>query len=179
MIIGLCGPEGAGKSTAATILSGKYGLPVKPFAGPLKAMLVAMGVPKRNLYGSPEDKAAPLEILGGKSARGAMQTLGTEWGRRLLADDLWIRAWKASLPSDGVIADDLRFPNEAQAIRELGGTIICIVRSMEDSARTPKHASENFQAITPDHIVVNDGDQFDLRIKLVRALTGTLDLLRA
>lgn len=57
-----------------------------------------------------------------------MQTLGTEWGRDILGSDFWIRLWRArveQVASEGkrVVVDDLRFPNEAKAIRQLGGDI--------------------------------------------------------
>lgn len=177
MIIGLCGPEGAGKSTAAKILRRELGLPIKPFAGPLKRMLVALGVPKPNIYGTPAQKEESLDMFGGLSARKAMQLLGTEWGRNLIAPDLWVRAWTASVnPSQGAIADDMRFPNEVDAIRRLGGVVICIVRDMSDFNRATKHASERFMDLPRDIVIVNDGPKAALRDGLMSEL---LDIKRA
>lgn len=171
MIIGLCGPEGAGKSTVAKLLRSMYGCDIKPLAGPLKRMLLAMGVPKRNLYGSTADKAEPLDILRGKSAREAMQLLGTEWGRQMISNDLWLNAWRSSLGEEPhVIADDVRFSGEAQAIHDLGGVLICIVRSMDDFNRIPRHASEAFGSLQYDALVINDGTKKQLASNLQASL---------
>lgn len=161
MLIGLCGPEGAGKSTAARILSEETGIPIVPFAAPLKRMLAAAGVPDCNLYGTPAEKAAPLDMLCGKSARHAMQTLGTEW-RDMIGRDLWLRMWLAAA-GKAAIADDARFSHEATAIRNRGGIVIRVIRSADDMIRAPRHASEDFRAVPADAEIVNDGDEAALR----------------
>lgn len=177
-IIGLIGPEGAGKSTAAALLEGQNGYKRVPFAGPLKSMIAALGVDPRHLYGSLEDKAAPLGIFGGKSARHAMQTLGTEWGRNHIGQGFWVAAWMEAVKGIAyVAADDVRFPNEADAIRAMGGMIVCVVRSQDQFNRAPRHASENFAAINPDNIIVNDGSIDDLAAKLDMLADGDGDLI--
>jgi CRP/FNR family transcriptional regulator len=62
-----------------------------------------------------------------------MQTLGTEWGRQCMDADIWVRAWaaRAALLTSAV-ADDVRFQNEADMIRNLGGVIIRVMRSEGD-----------------------------------------------
>lgn len=171
MYIGFCGPEGAGKSTAANQAADLLSCPITPFAAPLKRMLEALGVPHANLYGTPYDKEQPLSLLCGKSARQAMQSLGTEWGRQQIADGFWLNAWRVLAQQAGhAVADDVRYPNEAEAVRQLGGKVICVVRSMEDFKRAPKHPSENFQIIRYDHIIVNDGSLAKLREDVRKAI---------
>lgn len=114
------------------------------FAAPLKDMMKSLGVPHEAVYG--EDKEEPLAMLGGRTARHAMQTLGTEWGRQLIWSDLWVFAWRKQAKFYGsggwiVVADDMRFPNEAAAIRALGG-IRCRVDSPDDLTRKDRHVSE-------------------------------------
>ena len=102
MIVGITGFKGSGKSTVANVFT-QHGYAYKPFAGPLKAMLMALllgaEVPQelavRALYG--DLKESPMESLGGRTARHAMQTLGTEWGRDLISPSLWTDAWKRSV----------------------------------------------------------------------------------
>lgn len=167
-VIGLCGPEGAGKTTAGKILAETYDGQVRPFAEPLKQMLLALGVPKRNLYGTPAEKLEPVSLLGGKTGRHAAQTLGTEWGRQQHDEELWVRAWRLRIEGEvaPVIADDLRFLNEAAAVRSLGGEIICVVRSLKDFDRKPKHASEDFAAVKAKWVLLNDGSVEALRASI-------------
>jgi len=139
-------------------------------------MLASLGVDDRHLYGAPADKEQPLDLLCGRSARTALQRLGTEWGRNLIGEDLWLRAWAHALDGecdadDIVIADDVRFTNEAEAIEARGGLLLCIVRSREDFNRVPRHASEDFAALAPfNEIIVNDGSLFNFERRLVIAI---------
>jgi len=174
IVIGLCGAEGAGKTAAGRIIVEQFGGVVIPFAQPLKKMLEALGVPKRNLYGSLEEKLTPLELLGGHSARWAAQSLGTEWGRDLIHTDLWANAWKAAvekLPGVNIIADDLRFQNEARAVHDLGGHVICLLRpEADDRSGKEAHRSQEYWKLSRDATVVNDGSLEGLRASLCNAL---------
>ena len=178
LIIGLCGPEGAGKSTVAKLLARKRNASIIPFAAPLKAMAAALGIPGRNIYGTDKDKAKPLALLGGKSARWALQTLGTQWGRMCMDADLWVRAWASRVDSepsaDCIVADDVRFNNETAEIHRRGGFMICVVRSMDDFDRVPQHQSEDFAALKIDGIIINNGS-FE---KLDHALGELLSLMQ-
>lgn len=170
MLIGLSGPLGAGKSLAARLLSVHYGLPVVPLAAPLKAMLETLGVPPANLYGTPAQKAEPLAMLGGKSAREAMQTLGTEWGRQCVDAGLWRRAWLAKAGTRA-IADDVRFADEAEMIRSRGGVVLRIVREVSVfDPGTVGHSSEDFMSVPFDGVVINDKCPTILRDRLIAAV---------
>ena len=161
LLIGLCGPAGAGKSTIAKIISRRYGGLVIPIATPIKKMLEALGVDWRHLSGTPEEKEEALDIFGGKSARYAMQQLGTEFGRTNFGEDFWVNSWLRIV--DGfkqyklIVADDVRFENEARAIKDRGGIVICVVRSYDDFDRTPSHASEDFSKVPEDALALNNG----------------------
>lgn len=176
-VIGIVGPEGAGKTTCAAILEGQFGYTRLPFAEPLKRMILSLGVHERHVYGTPENKEAPLEIFGGKSARWAMQTLGTEWGRECIGHGFWGDVWEAKAATAGlVVADDVRFPNEAERVRKLGGVILCVVRRHEDFWRKPKHASEDFASVPRDALIVNEGTIADLARHIEAAVSGQLEL---
>ena len=150
-LIGLYSPApGSGKSTLAEAMAG-HGWRVVKFAAPLKAMVAALlreagegdDVIARALEG--DLKAQPLEALAGRTARYTMQTLGTEWGRGAMASDIWVRlaimrANRLRAAGVAVIVDDMRFENEAQAIRDAGGKLVRITRP--DAARLAGHASE-------------------------------------
>lgn len=156
MIIGLTGRAQSGKTTAAFALKEK-GFAYLRFADPLKDMLRVIGLTDEQLDGN--EKEIPIALLCGKSPRYAMQTLGTEWGRLLIDQDFWVTAWmrKASIlakQGKDIVADDVRFMNEAQAIRQLGGEIWRVVRH----ANIGTHASETEQQLIMDDRVVANVD---------------------
>lgn len=145
ILVGIAGPAQSGKSTLAgefrrlvEFRGQKYA--EKPFAGPLKRMLVSIGVDT-----SDPSKNTPVPFLDGRiTPRVMMQTLGTEWGRSLLPD-LWLRVWQHELDrrADVVAVPDVRFDNEAELIRNLGGTIIHVQRKpTADMLAVPAHVSE-------------------------------------
>jgi len=136
------------------------------FAGPLKRMMESIGVPHDHLWG--EKKELPLDMLGGHSARHAMQTLGTEWGRSL-HPDFWVGLFANEYlreQRERVVVDDLRFDNEAAIIQELGGIVVEIRRpTLEITGMKYEHASEAGVKIA-DYVVWNDGTPWDFREKL-------------
>jgi hypothetical protein len=165
-LVALCGQAGSGKSTSAEILMNEYGYQRIKFAGPLKSMLRALGLTHDHLEG--DLKEIPCDLLGGKTPRQAMQSLGTEWGRDTIHPDLWTRAWKhkAQAYLDGgidVVVDDCRFPNELRAVRELGGVSVMIERP--GTALVNHHISEQY-VIETDFTIVNDGALGDLKRNL-------------
>lgn len=161
-IVAFTGLAGAGKSTAALHLVNHRGFERVRFAGPLKAMMAALGCTAAEIDG--DHKELPCDLLGGKTPRWAMQTIGTEWGRKLIDSELWVRAWRAAvdrLPAGTpVVVDDCRFPNEAEAIRAAGGLLVRIERPGAGTAST--HESEQHQ-IEAVRILHNTRDERNLR----------------
>lgn len=151
MIIGLTGKKGSGKSTVAGMLCEKYGYHLMSFATPIKDMLMAMGLTEDEIY-SVELKEKTIERFG-KSPREMLQLLGTEFGRNLIADDIWVRVLEEKIePSDHIVIDDVRFRNEAEMIRGKGGKIIRIERIGQELGMIDSHISE---AGIPDDLVDN------------------------
>ena len=149
MIIAISGPAGSGKTALARILCQDHGFTRVRFAGALKAMLLALpGVEPEHVDGSTETKETPLDALGGRTPRHAMQTLGTQWGRGLMGEDFWLRVWRnavSELPEDTkIVVDDLRFDNEASMVRALGGVIVELRRVVDgvEIEYSQTHASE-------------------------------------
>lgn len=164
--IGFCGPAGAGKSTAAERLVKRWRFERVRFAGPLKAMMLALGLDPEQVDGALKEEPTPL--LCGRTPRQAMQWLGTEWGRDLIGAGFWIEAWRAAVErvplqkpwrnrANLIVADDVRFANEAKAIRDRGGLIIRIVRPGAGSSSGGDHASERLE-FEPDRVIQNSGD---------------------
>lgn len=147
-IIGIVGPKGSGKSTLAMGMARIWdGRVVKlSFAEPLRRMVSAgLDIP----YSLMLDTKLKEEVIQdyGQSARYILQTLGTEWGRKLIHPDIWITAWEraARAAADDrtceiIVTDDVRFQNEADKIRLMGGKLIRIHR--ENFEVSGEHESE-------------------------------------
>jgi hypothetical protein len=174
MIIGLSGRIGCGKSTVAEHLAAAHGYHRHRMAGPLKAMMRCLGLEDRHIEG--DLKEVPCDVLGGATPRHAMQTIGTEWGRDTIHPDLWARAWTATLPDAGdVVCEDVRFQNEADAIREAGGFVLRIERGIAPGSA---HTSEN-SLPEPDYTIANDADVPALLGKVEQIIAGLCDPDRA
>ncbi len=135
-IIGLSGPATVGKSTVAKRLRGIFGGEIQSFASNIRTALYVMG-----LEVNYEDKEAP--IYKDKSTRDLMKSLGTEWGRDSVGPNIWVDLLMERIDRSGsnvAIIDDVRFPNEAQAIRNRGGIVIELSR--DGIGYTGDHATE-------------------------------------
>ncbi|WP_367154669.1 hypothetical protein [Methylomonas sp. HYX-M1] len=176
MIIGFTGRKQSGKSTAASALL-SLGYRRHSFADPLRAMvdvlLSALGLTAAEIaacHASKEEVIYPI----GVSMRHLLQTLGTDWGRRLINPDLWVMCEQARLEQLSADAhrvyDDVRFENEAALIRAHGGMIVHIQRpGLPD---TDTHASEAGIAVAPGDIVLDNCGNLGLLLDAVLALAG-------
>lgn len=161
-LVALTGAAGSGKSTATKFLVERHGYTLVKFAGPLKDACRALGLTDRHIEG--DLKEEPCEMLCGKTPRYLMQAMGTELGRNLIGESLWVNLWRSralAVMAHGfgrVVVDDCRFPNEAEAIRQLGGMIIKLEGR---GGIAGQHASEAGCG-QQDAVVVNDGGIVDL-----------------
>jgi hypothetical protein len=139
LVIGICGQARSGKDTAAKMFcsmgAGLDGWNLTSYtlslATPIKRMLIEMldhmalphSASSFEYVYSDELKDKPIEELGGKSPRQMMQTLGTDWGRGMVDDELWIKIARHQIDfiASNVVPDhalivipDIRFDNEAK-----------------------------------------------------------------
>lgn len=189
ILLAMYGRARSGKDTAADYLAQQLGLCKYAFAEPLKTML-------KSVFGDHfhEGDRSGICPETGKSYREMMQTLGTEWGREMMSEDVWInlvqKKWdwvKDGCPVEtnlgvmknmemwgkpvinGMILSDLRFDSEAEWVRSQGGFIIEIVRdSVLVIPSASSHVSE--QGIHPEFV--------DLVINNVDTLDGLMDQLK-
>lgn len=160
-VVAFSGVAGSGKSTAAQHLVDTLGYTRVRFAGPLKAMIRAIGLQDEHIEG--DRKEVPCDLLQGKTPRHAMQTLGSEWGRACLGEDFWVGIWRMSAQHvlDGggrVVTDDCRFPNEAATVRRMGGSVY---RVTGRGGIPGWHVSES-QGFLADGVIENDNDMIAL-----------------
>lgn len=107
----------------------------------------------------------PYEKHISQEIRQLLQRLGTECGRETISDTIWIDAALGShgsgLYSDNIVVTDVRFPNEAQAIKERGGQVIRIERPGVGPANDhPSETALDYWQF--DRVIVNDGSIRDL-----------------
>lgn len=167
--VGLTGPAGCGKDTAAQGLCARFGYERFAFADPMKEALCEMTGLDMDYFTDRELKEQPIAELGGVSPRRMAQTLGTEWGRAM-DPDWWVRitAYRAR-HSPLVVIPDVRFDNEATWIREHGGIVIKLHR--DEVKPVEEHASEaGIDATLIDWHVVNDGDIQELHNRVIEAV---------
>jgi hypothetical protein len=118
----------------------------------------------------------------GKEMRELMQRLGTECGRELISDTVWIDAalgpyigqgFETPGPPPKIVVTDMRFSNEFQSVINRGGMTIRIVRLGVGPANS--HPSETalddyFKKGYFDAVIINDGTIADLHRKVRQAV---------
>lgn len=123
-IIGLCGAAGSGKNTVGELICGLTDATQIAFADPIYDAVSAITGLSREQLADRTLKEEPLAWLG-RSPRELLQTLGTEWGRDSVHKEIWVRrAMRRAEEAGGlVVITDVRFDNEAEAIRQAGGEV--------------------------------------------------------
>lgn len=163
MIIGLTGKARSGKDTIADIITKLYGYEHYWFSKPMKeACRTIFGWNDAHLYG---DLKEVVDERYGTSPRHALQTLGTEWGRGHIRESIWLDVARSHIEKGNVVVSDVRFDNEAELIKELGGIVIQVERG--DAPDVLDHASEkgvHFHLV--DYLVQNDGTISELEDKV-------------
>lgn len=179
-VVGLTGLKRSGKTTAAGALVAR-GFQVVSFADPVREALAALDpwvggyAQLSSLLGwaaRVRPDSDPWEVLKVSTiypdVRVLLQRMGTEAGRGVLGPDVWVDAWVARVGEQPVVAPDVRFPNEAEAVHSLGGVVVRVVRP---GLVSDGHASE---AGIPDGLVdaevTNCGTVEDLQDKLLAVL---------
>jgi len=166
-IIALTGPKGVGKTTIAKEIEARdwQNRCILSFADPLRRMMSQL-IPM-SLMTDPDRKEKPLEWLGGKSPRQLLQSLGTDWGRDMVSETIWIDAMRRMISDqsfDVIIIDDCRFENEAQMVRDMGGIVVGLER--DGIAYTGEHKSET--PVPADAII--DASVVDLAVDAIEQL---------
>lgn len=168
MIIGLTGYAQSGKDSVANILVSNYGYTRVAFADPIRELLYQMNPAVKDggyrvqstvdAYGWDVAKTAFPEV------RNMLQNLGVG-ARKTFGDMFWVQqALRQVSPEGNFVITDVRYPNEAKAIREYDNAQIWrIKRSGVIPVNT--HASEiAMDGEKVDQIFVNNGTLEDLQV---------------
>lgn len=180
-LIGLCGYMGVGKDAAAALLS-MIGYLRMSFADQIRIEVlesVTSGLFPIQAIGN-EVVAADIRALVGsgdtvaiyakptsESMRRILQWWGTDF-RRKQDPEYWTEQTMGRFDASDyrpVVISDVRFPNEAAAIRKRGGVIWRITRT---GSGGDTHVSETvIDDIKPDKVIGNDGTLIELAGKLL------------
>jgi hypothetical protein len=181
-IIGLMGYARTGKDEVGRALTEEFGFRRVSFADTIRAALYVLNplvvVPAWtstitvqqavDAHGWEWAKSLPM-------VRQLLQRLGTDVGRNMLAEDLWVDAAFSRLKArdfGAVVITDVRFPNEVRAIRRMGGHVIRVERPGYGPLN--KHSSETaLDGVGADYTIVNDGTLADLAVGVEAALNRT------
>jgi len=174
VIIGLCGAAGAGKNTVAARLA-FYGYRWIAFADPLYAAVSEItGLSVDQL----QDRSLKEKSLGwiDSSPRKLLQTLGTDWGRNMIHNEIWVMATMQRIDSHPAVnycITDVRFPNEAAAIKARGGVVWRVVRpgfGVLDGDTASHESERGIPAQYVDDEVVNAAGIHDLQAAVDAAI---------
>ncbi|MEU3265086.1 hypothetical protein [Streptomyces bacillaris] len=183
-LIGLAGAARSGKDTAAQALL-ESGWTRRAFADKVRDMLYVANPTlvdeayfegltslayEVDTYGWDEVKEQHPEV------RQMLQRLGTEGGRALLGEDVWVDALFRDYSTWGpTVITDVRFPNEADAIRAHGGLVVAIRRPGQELIADAEHASETaLRGYLFDDVILNDGPVAQLHDRVMQLIPGTM-----
>lgn len=187
MIIGFTGKKQSGKDTAASHLVDK-GWKRIAFADPMRWCLEALDpiVELGMVFGAKEDDNPHYQYTynGLVTASGydtaketcpefrrLLQVFGTEVGRNILGEylgNIWLqiarqRIFGEQLEGNHVVITDVRFDDEAEMIRDLGGLVIEIQRGEADKAKDSHVSEKGVSRHLIDHTIQNNDSIDHLR----------------
>lgn len=156
MLIAVTGSAGSGKDTFASALNDNF---VKlPFANALKeSCMFKFGLSHDDVF-SEQGKKRYVETWG-KTVREILQAEGTEATKPFWGEDFWVKRWKMSYDTyksrgvENIIVTDCRFDLEAQAIADLGGYVVRVIRPGSNSPLTEGEKSHASEKGISDHFI--------------------------
>lgn len=191
-IVGLYGSKGVGKDFVGELFKELVESSEMDFgfaytmalADPIKDYAIKyLGIPRELAYGSDEDKNTLTDFLwermpfkhtktGRMTVREILQSIGTELGRDVWGNDIWLNAmhnrideeWAGccrdagGLPKCRIysIITDVRFDNEVEAVRSWGGVVWGIKGPQRIKKAGDLHASERQHDMELDAAIIND-----------------------
>lgn len=173
---------GSGKTTVARYLSHQHNFAVISFATPLKRMVAGF----LNSHGyAPQEIEELLTVKKNTilpdlkiTTRQLLQTLGNEWGRECISNQVWLQAWERSADrylalGINVVCDDVRYKNESKLIQHKGGELWRVDRN-EAEVNHPHSSEGQLDDYTEwDCVLKNNSTETDLE-RLVFELLNPL-----
>ena len=182
MLIGLCGKKGSGKSFFANYLINNFNFIELSFAQPLKEATKIIFNLSDDDVNNQNKKEIKIDRLNA-SPRELLQWLGTdiireEFNKKFNYNgSIWVDNMKQNLiinKNKNIVVSDLRFENEAQLIKEFGGTIIFINGEFNNNNLFTTHKSETeMLKIKYDYKIDNKKELTDINFEFLNQLIET------
>lgn len=176
-IVGLCGYARSGKDTAAKALTESGEWRRAAFADALKADVLHAMIGSAKAGGIPRAQWPRWSWFEDAAAKERLRPLLVEYGRAMrgVSPDYWIRRLERDYMRGGqaVAVTDVRYANEAEWIRSLGGLVIEIARPGTGPANAEEERS--MQCFEADYTVCNAGDIGSLHAQVSRLVKGWYD----
>ncbi len=163
-VLGLSGWARSGKDSVAEFLEERCGYTKMSFAQPIRDALMKLD-PMIDVFDARVSLKSAVESMGweylksaSKEIRPLLQRLGTEVAREMFSQDFWVDHAMKQIPDGAkVVFADVRYPNEAEAVRKLGGQVWRIEREGFGPANdhTSEHALNKYDF---DQRIYNDKD---------------------
>lgn len=180
MLVGLCGKAGSGKSVAGRHLRHTYGFGEYAFANRLKQVCMDLFGLTYDQCHTPEGKKEYIPQYD-KTVRQILQVFATEVARNI-SPSIWcdyVMECVDAIPLGGIAITDVRFENEANAIRERNGILVKLVRPDHDDLTESEgdHKSEQLASFPDEYfdyvITANTGDLAKIK-REIESLVGSL-----
>ena len=175
-LIGITGKARSGKDAIAKFAWSQYGFTRIAFADPVKmAAQAKFGLTAEQTWR--DDLKEVVIPHWGMTPRQIFQMEGTEAGRNIFGGDIWIKRFMLSYnllkDTDDIIVPDVRFDNEAEALRSLGGIIIEVRRGQAGlSGSAGAHVSESGLSLPADYVIENESTLEELHEKFEAIVFG-------
>ncbi len=200
MLIGICGLIGSGKGTVADVLVENHQFEKISFADKLKDGVATIfdwdremlegETPESRYWREQPDDFWSKELGKDVSPRLVLQLFGTDCMRQGFFDGIWVSLIKQKIinnPDTNFVIPDVRFENEADQIKSLGGKVWCVKRGPDPMwfrqyqdlgiEPTEAHPSEwRWAKIAFDFNIYNEGTLEDLKSQVQGRLASTLRL---
>ena len=156
-LIGFAGRKGSGKDTCAAVLVKEMKYERFAFADCMKRICKDLfDLSDDQLHGGSKDDD---DERYGHTPRELLQMFGADFIRGMISEDFWVekfkRFMKDRLDDDApVVVSDVRFQNEVDVIRQLGGRVYLIRRGTDVSK--DDHKSEDVESLQGITAVINN-----------------------
>lgn len=177
-IVGLTGHPSSGKQDVAAILVKKYGFTAYKMAQPLMDCLHHLFNIPREWFEDDELRATPFPTLGIEPSR-LMNSLEAQWGRKLIAEDIWVKAAEARLyemsghgadPGFKVVIPRITYEDEADWVRKSGGVVMHVSKVGTSSDSAPRKPIEYIEG---DVVIDNNRGKLWLYSQVEKAVALT------